>query len=129
MENNAIEKGKNYFLTLCEKEGIPCEWFCTSNAREGTVFDKVYKYPAGESWKPYHKYAIKYFPQDDLFICWNAQIKKRKYYRLLKKEADFRLERNQLIAKKGIEFAWRAQEDVYVFKTIDVQKFIDFLKQ
>ena len=121
-------KGINYFLELCKKEGVPLELFCVSEARNNTIFDKAYTYRASEKWTPDCKYAIKYFPQDDLFICWNAQIKKRKNYRLMKEEVLYRLEQNQLIAKKGIEFVWRDKEDVYVFKTENIEHFLKFLK-
>lgn len=121
-------KGINCFLEFCKKEGVPSEWFCVSEARTHTIFDKVYTYQARDKWTPDYKYAIKYFPQDDLFICWNAQIKKRKNYRLMKEEVLYRLEQNQLIAKKGIEFAWRDKEDVYVFKTENINQFVKFIK-
>lgn len=123
-----MNKGIIYFLDLCENEHVPSEWFCVSEAKIDTKFDKAYIYQAREKWKPHYRYVIKYFPQDELFICWNAQIKKRKNYRLMKEEVLYRLEQNQLIAKKGIEFAWGTQEDVYVFKTENTKDFIEFIK-
>lgn len=116
------------FLGVCENEGILQEWFCVSDTRESTVFKKVYICQVGGKLCPCHKYVIKYFPQDTLFICWNAQIKNRKNYRLQKKKAIESLEYNKLIAQKGIEFAWGEQEDVYVFNMQDINRFTNFIK-
>lgn len=123
-----MNSGIRYFLHCCEQVGISIDDFCASEARKDTVFEKAYINQTGNKLQLFHKFVIKYYPQDDLFICWKAHIKNRKNYRLLKKEVLDKLECNQLVAKKGIEFAWRELEDVYVFKTSDIHIFLEFLK-
>lgn len=123
MENCGI----NYFLKCCEKNGIPTDIFCTSQAKKDTKFEKAFVFGNINRIKDNHKYAIKYFPINDLFICWNAHIKKRNNLRLKRDTAIEALEKNEMITQKGIEYPWRKQEDVFVFQTKDIEIFLEFL--
>lgn len=123
-----MDNGIPYFLECCRNEAVSCDLFCTGSARKETLA-KRYKFDTSNKLKPLHKYAIEYIPHKDFFICWNAQIKNRKVYSVSKERVHDALEQNQLIVKKGIEFKWRTQEDVYVFKQKDTSNFLEYLKQ
>ena len=122
-----MDKGIPYFLEYCRSEGFSCDLFCTGSARKETKADR-YKFDTSNILEPTHKYAIKYIPHKDIFICWKAQIKKRKVYSVNKEDVHNALDQNCLIVNKGIEFEWRKQEDVYVFKSEDIEKFFKCIK-
>ena len=130
-----MKAGKEIFQTCCDELGINFEEvFCYG--RGNTYYSKGKRNPRYEfkptidQLLPNHKYALKYFKTEEMFLCWDLDsIPKRSIFSADKDEALNTLELLKSSFKKGIEFSFGEKEDVYVITKESAMDFLKFLKE
>ena len=83
--------------------------------------------PTEKQLKPQHQYAVKYFTQDKIYLCWGRKNKvKIEKFTGLKKDVLIAIENKQPYFSKYSLKRYGDQEKVYVFTKEGVR---DFLKE
>ena len=125
--------GIEYFLDCCKQLGINFEdVFCYG--RGGTYYtsgnSQRYVFQTSNTQlQPKHKYVVKYFAEDEIYLCWNREHKaKRTTFSATRKSVLEALEFMQTSFKKGVEFRNSTQEKVYALKEDDVMDFLKYLQ-
>lgn len=129
--------GIEYFSDCCKQLGINFEdVFCYG--RGGTYYTKgkniqqyVFK-PSDKQLRESHKYVLKYFADDKIFLCWDLKYNhktKRRIFNADRKDVLSALgSKNLMFFGKGIINKNADQERVYVLTADDVMAFLQNLK-
>lgn len=129
-----METGKKIFETCCNNLGINFEEvFCYGKGNTFSVDGNIQRYvfqTTKTQLKPKHKYVVKYFAKEEMYLCWSREHKeKRTKFSATRRSVLEALEFTQLSFEKGVEFRNGTQEKVYAFKKENVIDFLKYLQE
>lgn len=128
--------GIQYLKECCNELEIDFEEvFCCGRGRTFSRKDNSLSYtfkPSRIQLQPQHKYVIKYFSKDAIYLCWDLKYNhepKREVFSANRKDVLAALENNQNCFEKWIEYSNRKKEIVHLRSDKNLVEFLKYIKK